>query len=151
LLIANALQDPLDPPALRSARFTIAAKLAGVAVRHSATDPLGRRGEAITASEGVAVEVDGRVNSSARTTFAVIFNARTKQILAETRYPSDHPAQAKNWYVVFTGQVAVATDTHEVGGRRLARRAGASHRLAVFFAPLCGSAAKSGRTGHKAP
>jgi len=111
LLIANALQDPMDPPALRSALFTTALKLPGIAVRHGVTDPLGRRGEAITASEGVAVEADGQVNGSAHTLFAVIFNPKTKQILAETQYPSDHPAQAKHFYTVFTGQVAVATST----------------------------------------
>jgi len=110
-LIANALQDPMDPPALRSALYTISLKLPGIAVQHRVTDPLGRRGEAITASEGVAVEADGTVNASAQETFAVIFNPKTKQILAETQYPSDHPTQAKDFYTVFTGQIAVATDT----------------------------------------
>jgi hypothetical protein len=111
LLVANALQDPMDPPELRTALFTVALKLPGIAVQHGATDPLGRSGEAITASEGVAVEADGILNASAQETFGVIFNPKTKQILAETQYPSDHPAQAKDFYTVFTGQVAVATDT----------------------------------------
>jgi len=111
LLIANALQDPMDPPALRTALFTMAVKLPGISVKHGAADPLGRRGEAITASEGVPVEVEGVVNPSAYTAFAVIFNPKTKEILAETQYPSDHPAQAKDFYTVFTGQAVVATDT----------------------------------------
>lgn len=111
LLIANALQDPMDTPALRAALFTIAGKLPGIAVHQGVTDPLGRSGEAITASEGTAVEADGQLNHSAQETFAVIFKPSTTQILAETQYPSDHPAQAKNSYVVFTGQVHTATDT----------------------------------------
>ena len=111
LLIANALQDPMDPPALRSALFTMAGKLPGIAVQQTATDPLGRSGEAITASEGVAVEADGKLNRSAQQTFSVIFNQKTKQILAETQSPSDHPEQASDQYVVFTGQVDAATDT----------------------------------------
>jgi hypothetical protein len=111
LLIANALQDPMDPPPLRSALFTMAGKLPGIAVQHTATDPLGRSGEAITASEGVAVEADGKLNRSAQETFSVTFNPTTKQIIAETQYPSDHPGQANDQYVVFTGQVDAATDT----------------------------------------
>jgi hypothetical protein len=111
LLIANALQDPMDPPALRGAVFATAGKLSGIAVQHAVTDPLGRRGEAMTTSEGVAVEADGQLNPSAQETFAVIFNLPTTQILAETQYPSDHPAQANDDYTVFAGQVETATDT----------------------------------------
>ena len=111
MLIANALQDPMDTPALRSALFTLAGELPGIAVQQGVTDPLGRSGEAITASEGVAVEADGRLNPAAQETFAVIFDPTTTQILAETQYPSDHPEQMRNWYVVFTGQVDVPTDT----------------------------------------
>jgi hypothetical protein len=101
----------MDPPALRGELFTIAGKLPGIAVRHGLTDPLGRRGEAVTASEGVAVEADGTLNLSAQETFAVIFNPATTQILAETQYPSDHRAQANDDYTVFAGQVDTATDT----------------------------------------
>lgn len=111
LLIANALQDPMDTPALRGALFTMARKLPSIAVRQGVTDPLRRRGEAITVSEGVAVEANGELNRSAQETFAVIFNPTTRQILAETQYPSDHPAQANKFYTVFTGQVDVPTDT----------------------------------------
>ncbi|HEY2653701.1 MAG TPA: hypothetical protein VGI50_17390 [Solirubrobacteraceae bacterium] len=111
LPIANALQDPMDPPALRGELFTIAGKLPGIAVRHGLTDPLGRRGEALTASKGAAVEADGKLNLSVQETFAVIFNAATTQILAETQHPSDHPAQANDDYTVFAGQVDTATDT----------------------------------------
>jgi len=113
LLIANALQDPMDPPALRSELFRTAGKLPGIAVQRGVSDPLGRSGEAITAPVGPAVEAEGGLNRSARQRFAIIFSPTTRQILAETQYPSDHPAQAKNWYTVFTGQVVVATDTTE--------------------------------------
>jgi hypothetical protein len=109
LLIADALQDPMDTPALRSALFTVTGDLRGIAVHHAVSDPLGRTGEAITASEGPAVEADGKLNPSAQETFAVILDPRTTQILAETQYPSDHPNQADDRYTVFTGAVDVAT------------------------------------------
>lgn len=110
-LVANALQDPMDPPALRSALFAVARTLPGIVVQHGVTDHLGRRGEAITASEGVAVERDGTVNDNAHEMFAVIFNPKTRQILGEAEYPSDHPEQASDWYVVFTGGIDTRTDT----------------------------------------
>jgi hypothetical protein len=109
-LIANALQDPMDPAALRRAFFTTAAKLPGIGVQRGVIDPLGRRGEAVTASEGVAVESNGHLNRSAHETFAVIFNPTTTHVLAETQYPSDHPAQADGDYTVFTGEVVVGND-----------------------------------------
>jgi hypothetical protein len=112
LLIANALQDPMDTPALRSALFATARKLPGIAVQHGVTDPLGRRGEAISMAEGVAVEADGQLNRSAQETFAVIVNPKTRKMLAETQYPSDHPAQADNSYTAFTGPVDATTDIH---------------------------------------
>jgi hypothetical protein len=109
--IAYALQDPMDSPALRSALFTVAGKVPGITVQEHATDPLGRSGEAITASEGVAVEADGKLNHSARELFAVIFDPTTTQVLAETQYPSDHPTEERDFYTVFTGQRVVASDT----------------------------------------
>jgi hypothetical protein len=85
----------------------------GITVQKRVTDPLGRRGEAITASEGVAVEIDGKLNHSARELCAVIFDPTTTQVLAETQYPSDHPAEQRDFYTVFTGQKVVASDTAE--------------------------------------
>jgi hypothetical protein len=67
-------------------------------------------GEAITASEGVAVEAS-KLNHSARELFSVIFDPTTTQVLAETQYPSDHPAEARDFYTVFTGHEVVASDT----------------------------------------
>ena len=103
MLIASALQDPMETPALRSSLFTIAGELPGIDVQQGVTDPLGRSGEAITAPEGPA--------GSAQAVFAVIFNPTTTQILAETQYPAGHPEQAKDAYTVFTGEADTATDT----------------------------------------
>jgi hypothetical protein len=110
-MIAYALQDPMDSPALRSALFTVAGQLPGITVQRGARDPLGRPGEAITASEGVAVEEDGKLNRIAHEVLAVLFDSRTTQILAETQYASDHPDEASDQYTVFSGQVDVPTDT----------------------------------------
>ena len=108
-IIAFALQDPMDSPALRGELFRVAGEVPGITVQRHVTDPLGRSGEAITASEGVAVEA-GRVNPSARELFSVIFDPTTTQVLAETQYPSDHPAD-DDLYTVFTGHEVVPSDT----------------------------------------
>jgi len=75
--IAALLADPMDPPALRSALFRVAAQLPGVTLRNHVTDPAGRTGEAV------------RGTLAARTRFRAIFDPRTSQILA--------------WEVVATG------------------------------------------------
>ena len=103
MLIASALQDPMDHPELRSSLFTIAGELPGIDVQQGVADPLGRSGEAITSPEGPA--------GSTQEVFAVIFNPTTTQILAETEYPTGHPEQAKNAYTVFTGDADTTTDT----------------------------------------
>jgi hypothetical protein len=74
--IAWLLSDPMDPPALRSALFRVAAHLRGVTLRSHVMDPAGRTGEAMTAG--------------ARPQFRAIFDPGTSQILAWEIVLSSH-------------------------------------------------------------